>query len=58
MSGDVKELKENMVEKVVVKGNGERDRLVKKIEGGEGTILASLRLLGDRIERLKGMVKG
>ena len=47
-----------MVEKVVVKGNGERDRWVKKMEGGEGTILASLRLLGDRIERLERLVKG
>ena len=58
LSGDVGELKERLVDKVVVKEDRERDRWVKKMEEGEGTVLASLRLLGDRMERLEGMVKG
>ena len=52
------ELKERLVEKVVVKEDRERDRWIKKMEEGEGTVLASLRLLGDRMERLEGMVRG
>ena len=58
LSTDVGELKERLVEKVVVKENRERDRWVMKMEEGEGTVLVSLRLLGDRMERLEGMVKG
>ena len=52
------ELKERLVEKVVVKEDRERDRWVKRMEEGEGTVLASLRLLGDRMGRLEGMVRG
>ena len=51
------ELKDELVEKVVVKEDRERDRWLKKIEGGEGTVLPSLRLLGDRLEEIEGMIK-
>lgn len=43
---------------VVVKEDCERNRWVKKMEGGEGTVLASLRLPGDRMKRFEGIVKG
>ena len=53
-------MKEGLVEKVVVKEDHERDRWVKKIEEGEETVLALLRLLrlSNRMERLEGRVKG
>ena len=42
----------------MVKEDHERDRWLKRMEEGEGTVLASLRLLGDGMEKLEGMVKG
>ena len=58
LSGDVGELKERLVKKVVVKEDRERDRWLKRMEEGEGTVLASWRLLGDGMEKLEGMVRG
>ena len=52
------QIRDRLVEKVVVQEDRQRDGQVKKMEEGEGTVRASLRLLGDRMERLEGMVKG